>query len=113
MSSVSDFENKRPQCMIYKKNTFMAHPPGCSGSSSDKSTIHDKLPWLMYCYKDEKSKKRHVQKIKKSYPSAECVIGDLILKPDMKSFKKFLKKHKIVSKLAHVGIISQDIFNLY
>jgi len=41
----------------------MADPPGCS--SSDKiSALHD-LPWLMYGYKDEKSKKRHIQKIKK------------------------------------------------
>jgi len=114
VSLVSYFEpESKPQptlCMIYKKNTFMADPPGCS---SDKISALDDLPWLMYGYKDEKSRKRHLQKIKKSYPSASCVISDMKLKPDMKNFKKFLKKHKIVSKLAHVDAISQSIFDLY
>jgi len=62
----------------------MADPPGCS--SSDKiSALHD-LPWLMYGYKDEKLRKWHLQKIKKSYPNAKRVISDMKQKPDMKNF---------------------------
>ena len=54
-----------------------------------------------------------MQKIKKSYPSSKCLIGDLKLKPDLKNFKTFLKKHGVVVKQAHSDIIGKSTLDLY
>ena len=76
-------------------------------------TNHDEFPMIMVGYTVIKAKQRHTKRIKKLYGNATIVVSDFILKPDMKSFKKFLKSKKVHSVGMHIESVSKQVLELY
>ena len=111
ISSDDDFKPpERTLMTIFNKNLFMAPLPECG---KPIKTNHDEFPMIMVGYTGDKAKQRHVKRIKKLYGNASVVVSDYILKPDMKSFKKFLKSKKVHSVGMHIDSVSKQILDLY
>ena len=111
VSSDDDFVKPERMLMtIFNKNLFMAPLPECS---KPIKTNHDEFPMIMVGYTGEKAKQRHTKRIRKLYGNATIVVSDFILKPDMKSFKKFLKSKKVNSVGMHIEHVSKQVLELY
>ena len=110
ISSDDDFVKTDERMTIFNKNLFMAPLPTCGKPIKTK---HDEFPMIMVGYTCDKAKQRHYKRIKKLYGNATVVVSDFILKPDMKSFRKFLKSKKINSVGVHIESVSKQILDLY
>jgi hypothetical protein len=112
-SSISSDDDFVPapveRATIYYKNTFMAPLP----SDKMKTTKHDEYPLIVAAYSNDKTRERHSKRIRKLYPNASVFLSDIMLKPDMKSLRKFLKSQKVCFVGMHLSDVNKNLFNSY
>jgi hypothetical protein len=116
-SSISSDDDFVPapveRATIYYKNVLMAPLPTASNKSL-QNTKHDEYPLIMAAYSNEKTRERHTKRVCKLYPNASVYLSDIMLKPDMKSLRKFLKSQKINFLGMHLSDVpNKHLFNSY